>query len=150
MYWYVLTEYKNWCKIWTWQCRPLKSPCFALEAPTGCFIRFGELCSKFDKEPCENHDQAKRAKLSPKRKTEKKNSMSDMSLTNTTEPWTLPKGPQTAPSHRRSNDRHQVLLKKERTKNYNVYTPTGPLNCLQETSKSLADQFRIIVRHCHN
>lgn len=46
-------------------------PCFALEAPTGCFIRFGELCSKFDKEPCKNHDQAKRAKLSPKRKTEK-------------------------------------------------------------------------------
>lgn len=39
-------------------------PCFALEAPTGCFIRFGELCSKFDKEPCKNHDQAKRAKLS--------------------------------------------------------------------------------------
>lgn len=58
-------------------------PCFALEAPTGCFIRFGELCSKFDKEPCKNHDQAKRAKLSPKRKTEKKNIMS---LTNTTEP----------------------------------------------------------------
>lgn len=25
MYWYVLTEYKNWCKIWTWQCQPLNT-----------------------------------------------------------------------------------------------------------------------------